>query len=409
MTTWRSRWADNNQWHNWFPITSGGKFPAGAPVSVVTRNPDHIDVFAIAKDGSIMTAWFDVCCGWNREFAVSPASEVPAWNGSTGGGLAAVSRSNDFVDVYVADHDWRLANAYWTSSGGWGFARDDGPLWVRPGSNIAAVSRNSNHTDVFYIDGYGKLLALAWQGGWGAPVQILPDTMPLQVGAPVAAVVRKVNASGDPTIDNDHLDVFTIGQNGHVLHEPWRYGDDNYTWNPTRAEQLAATATVGGDIGASALYAGTIEVAARRADSSLVYTWIENVEENVNNWQLGAIGDGDGTSACGNSCCGSGAECVAGACCSVGKACGNVCCGGYDTCGGGGASGVCGCTPVKCGGNMCGSMPDGCGGTLSCGGCSTYETCYANECTPKRCVPRVCGKGYYWDPDTCSCHKGLPM
>lgn len=31
---------------------------------------------------------------------------------------------------------------------------------------------------------------------------------------------------------------------------PWRYGDDNYLWNPGRAEQLAAIAPVGAEVSA---------------------------------------------------------------------------------------------------------------------------------------------------------------
>jgi hypothetical protein len=40
----------------------------------------------------------------------------------------------------------------------------------------------------------------------------------------------------------------------------------------------------------------------------------------------------------------------------------------YQTCGGGGESGVCGCTKSTCGGR-CGTLDDGCGGQLDCGPC----------------------------------------
>jgi hypothetical protein len=63
-------------------------------------------------------------------------------------------------------------------------------------------------------------------------------------------------------------------------------GDDNYLWNPGRAEQLAAIAPVGAEVSAWAPWAGTIQVATRKGDGTLVHTWFEDVENGVDNWQL---------------------------------------------------------------------------------------------------------------------------
>jgi hypothetical protein len=62
-------------------------------------------------------------------------------------------------------------------------------------------------------------------------------------------------------------------------------------------------------------------------------------------------------------------------------ACGS--CTAPQTCGGGGAPGLCGCTPLTCAsaGATCGTLSDGCGGTLSCGTCGSGTTCNAqNQC-----------------------------
>jgi hypothetical protein len=68
------------------------------------------------------------------------------------------------------------------------------------------------------------------------------------------------------------------------------------------------------------------------------------------------------------------------------------------TCGGGGADGVCGCTPLTCetAGAQCGTVSDGCGGTLDCGGCPTGLVCGGSgkpgQCAPA-CTPRRrCGR-----------------
>lgn len=167
---------------------------------------------------------------------------------------------------------------------------------------MAAIARNSGNSAVFYVDSAGHLQALEWDwvGGWQAPQQVLPAAMPVAFGSPVSVVERRVNATGDPIIDNDTLDAFTVGQDGHVLHARWRYGDDNYKWNPARAEEITALATGGAAIGAITPYAGTIQVSARRDMSSLLYTWFENVENNANNWQKGELLDGGGTLKCGD-------------------------------------------------------------------------------------------------------------
>jgi hypothetical protein len=84
-------------------------------------------------------------------------------------------------------------------------------------------------------------------------------------------------------------------------------------------------------------------------------------------------------------------ECVPTTCAAQGKNCGSLSdgCGGTlscgsctspQTCGGGGTANVCGssaCTPTTCAtqGKNCGSISDGCGGTLSCGTCTSPETC----------------------------------
>ncbi|PKN44324.1 MAG: hypothetical protein CVU63_10735, partial [Deltaproteobacteria bacterium HGW-Deltaproteobacteria-20] len=56
------------------------------------------------------------------------------------------------------------------------------------------------------------------------------------------------------------------------------------------------------------------------------------------------------------------------------------------TCGGSGTNNVCGCTPLtSCPGTLdCGDYSDGCGGTLNCGTCESNETCTNNVCA---CVP----------------------
>jgi endo-1,4-beta-D-glucanase Y len=83
-----------------------------------------------------------------------------------------------------------------------------------------------------------------------------------------------------------------------------------------------------------------------------------------------------------------GGSCTPTTCAALGKNCGSVSdgCGGTlscgsctspQTCGGAGTPNVCGCAPATCAslGKNCGSVADGCGGTLSCGSCTSPLTC----------------------------------
>ena len=417
-TTWRNSHFDNNQWHTWFPITSGGKFPPGAPVAALSRQSEHIDVFAVGTDGAIWTNYWEPNGNWSKEISISPAGSVAAWNGAVGGQLSAVSEvSNTWIYVFASGSDYRLACAVWGNLLGWSYTPDlSTDAVVRPGGAVAAISRNSSHIDIFFIDTFVSTLEVMSldTNGWSSPTAIVPASLPVVAGAPIAVVGRRVNATGDSLVDNDQLDVFTVGSSNQILHEHWRYGDDNYGWNPARAEMIATTAPAGAPIGAVAMWPGTIQVAARRNDFTMAHAWVVDVEALGNNWQNGDVRDGTGTSMCGGVggiCCGSGQVCVANsACCAPSQACGTVCCGGYNTCGGGGQAGVCGCTPLKtCDAGVCGSIDDGCGGKLDCGGCSGQnEICYENQCISKRCVPRRCPSGFYWNPDDCQCESGRP-
>ena len=65
-----------------------------------------------------------------------------------------------------------------------------------------------------------------------------------------------------------------------------------------------------------------------------------------------------------------------------------------ETCGGGGVANQCGCTPTTCAAlrDNCGTVSNGCGGTLSCGTCPAGQTCGGGGapnqcgCTPKTCA-----------------------
>ncbi len=109
-----------------------------------------------------------------------------------------------------------------------------------------------------------------------------------------------------------------------------------------------------------------------------------------------------------------GGFCVPQTCSQLGVSCGPAAdgCGGLlscgtctspQSCGGNGVSGVCGtppstCAPTTCAslGMNCGPASDSCGGLLSCGSCTAPKTCggggIAGACGPAACVPKTCAQ-----------------
>jgi inhibitor of cysteine peptidase len=115
-------------------------------------------------------------------------------------------------------------------------------------------------------------------------------------------------------------------------------------------------------------------------------------------WGANAIGSRDNYYA---TYAGSG-SCTPTTCAAEGKDCGSIAdgCGGTLSCGTCSTGETCSdnvcttpaCTPTTCAaeGKDCGSIADGCGGTLSCGTCPTGQTCSDNVCTTPACTPTTC-------------------
>lgn len=121
--------------------------------------------------------------------------------------------------------------------------------------------------------------------------------------------------------------------------------------------------------------------------------------------------------ACVVSACSGAACCTPTTCVAAGATCGSISdgCGGTlscgscttpQTCGGSGTANVCGvgsCTPTTClaRGFNCGTASNGCGATLNCGTCTSPQICSGNVCgcTPRTSCPtgQNCGTA----PDGC--------
>jgi hypothetical protein len=197
-------------WHGWWAI-GDIRVPQGAPVHVVSRSADKLDIFVTDVNGVILTAAWEPGSpgGWHGWWELNGGRAAP------GAAVTCVSRSMDKLDIFVVGLDGRVYTAAWQPDftdwwhGWWPI----GDIRVPQGSPVHAVSRSADKLDIFVTDVNGAIFTAAWEpsftdwwhgwwelnGGRAAP------------GAPVTAVSRSA----------DKLDVFVVGNDQRVWTAAW--------------------------------------------------------------------------------------------------------------------------------------------------------------------------------------------
>jgi len=188
---------------------------ARAPISVIARFPEHLDVFAIADNGRTMSNWWSPASGWAGWFQLMGGVSSP---GGTGSPVTAIHRYAGHIDLFTVGTDSRVYSAWWDGNGGWRPWFAIGTLVCRPGSTVTALSRYDDHIDLFTTASDGRVMSTWWdvRSGWAS-------WFPLQGGvaangASVTAVARYPH----------HLDVFTVGTDNRVYSIWW---DERSGWS----------------------------------------------------------------------------------------------------------------------------------------------------------------------------------
>ena len=214
-----SAWSAGGAWsgigNKWWDI--GGIFPVGATVSAVSRNPNQLDVFIMGGNGHVYTSAWSAGGAWsgigNKWWDIGGTFPVAA-------SLSVVSRNPNQLDVFVTGGDGQVYTSAWSAGGAWSGIGDKwwdiGGIFP-PGAPVCAVSRDPNQLDVFIMGGDGHVYTSAWSAGgaWsgiGNKWWDIGGTFP--VANPVAAVSRNPG----------QLDVFTLGSNGDVYTSAWSAG-----------------------------------------------------------------------------------------------------------------------------------------------------------------------------------------
>ena len=206
-----------NGWRGWWPVANLKTQP-GSPVSGVSRSANKLDIFYAGADGKVWTAAWEPSDGGNGfrgpwkvgDLTVPPAAPI-----------SVVSRSQDKLDVFATGIDGKVYTAAWEpSDGGAGFRgwwHVAGGLAV-PGAPVGVVSRSANKLDVFVTGLNNHIWTAAWEPSDGA-IRFRGWWQVGNLSVPSRTWISAVSRS------KDKMDIFATGFDGRVYTAAWERGD----------------------------------------------------------------------------------------------------------------------------------------------------------------------------------------
>jgi hypothetical protein len=242
-------------WNRIGPLaTLKGK--ARAPINVVARYPEHLDVFAVADNGRTMSNWWDQSSGWAGWFHVQGGIASP---GGAGSPVTAVARYSGHLDLFTVGTDNRVYTAWWDRSSGWHGWGVLGTLVCRPGSTVNVVCRYADHLDLFTTASDGKIMSTWWdvRSGWAAWFQVQGGVA--ANGATVTAIARYPF----------HLDLFVVGTDNHVYSCWW---DDRSGWH-NWFQLPGITCRPDSQVTSLARFPDQIDLFTTASDGKIMSTW----------------------------------------------------------------------------------------------------------------------------------------
>ncbi|MXP65237.1 hypothetical protein E0493_17975 [Roseomonas sp. M0104] len=230
---WTAAWRPDSGWLGWWRI-GGEAFPAKAPIHVVSRSRDKLDIFACDVRGRVLSAAWEPAFadGWHGWWHINGGMGAP------GAPVTTVSRAPDHLDIFVTGTDGGGWTAAWRPDSGWlGWWRIGGEAFPAK-APIHVVSRSRDKLDIFACDVRGRVLSAAWEpafaDGWHGWWHINGGLG--AAGAAVTAVSRST----------DKLDIFVVGTDGFIYTAAWEpaFADGWHGWWRLNNGQAAARSPV---------------------------------------------------------------------------------------------------------------------------------------------------------------------
>ena len=136
----------------------------------------NLDVFFIGTDGNLYNSYWAAAAGsWGTLPVTTGAcasGTTCAGSGQPGGGVAAVARNSNQLDVFYIGKDGGVWTSFWSGGAGsasWTTMEITGGAVATAGAHITATARTSEALDVFFVDAFGTLRKSSWTSGaaWG--------------------------------------------------------------------------------------------------------------------------------------------------------------------------------------------------------------------------------------------------
>jgi hypothetical protein len=155
-STWWDISTAADGWAGWFRVAGGVAAP-GTPITVVARNPNHLDLFAIGSDHGIYSIWWDANGGWAGSwFNVSGGVAAP------GTSITALTRNPNHIDLFAIGSDHGIYSVWWDAATGWANWFQIAGGVAAPNSSVAAVARYPTHMDLFAIGTDHRIYSIWW-------------------------------------------------------------------------------------------------------------------------------------------------------------------------------------------------------------------------------------------------------
>ena len=213
---WSTFWNDRTGWNSdWFPLPGRAVFDRGVQeIAAVTRATGNLDLFVIGFDNHVWSTFWNDRTGWNADWFPLPGQAV---FDHTAQQIAAVTRAQGNLDLFVVGFDNRVWSTFWNDRTGWNadwFPLPGKAVFDRQRQRVAAVSRAAGNLDLFVMgfDNHGWSTFWNDRVGWNTDWFPLPGQAVFDHGAQQIAAVSRTPGN---------LDLFVIGFDNHIWSTFW--------------------------------------------------------------------------------------------------------------------------------------------------------------------------------------------
>ena len=143
----------SQRWNgDWFPLPGQAVFDRDKQhIAAVSRAEGNLDLFVIGFDNRIWSTFWTAAGGWNHDWFPLPGHAVFDRDKQQ---VAAVSRAEGNLDLFVIGFDNHIWSTFWTEAGSWNhdwFPLPGQAVFDRDKQQVAAVSRAEGNLDLFVI------------------------------------------------------------------------------------------------------------------------------------------------------------------------------------------------------------------------------------------------------------------